>query len=382
MVQARKNTILPAAFFKIGGYMSLRDGQMAEEKGQEPLVKCTDLSGELIFVKFAKLKKGDPINTDNLIEFFDKKRDQMVTEKEILKVKDYLEENEAFEKSLEDLGLSRKEEREYIKTKASEIVKENWSVKPGTWIRGALSITKEEAEYEGNQYPIYESKTIIYDDENQPSRSGLYYISRNRYNVPIVMFSEQVWFNGPAGSIENFQALIKHSMRTAKKNVDFLVEFESRDIEFADTCRHINTFKKQKNYKRYQDGCNFILNSKDPEVHKKVYLKLPRSLTKVMTGDHQRSDSNSMLNTLGTGVRNIYLSKVSDVEKDEIVSDFISNLITNDRVYGFYDIMNIGDDIEADSYGFLPNNLNPRKTYYDINTLFNKLNELDIPEEK
>jgi hypothetical protein len=76
------------------------------------------------------------------------------------------------------------------------------------------------------------------------------------------------------------------------------------------------------------------------------------------------------------------LSKVSDVEKDEIVSDFISNLITNDRVYGFYDIMNIGDDIEADSYGFLPNNLNPRKTYYDINTLFNKLNELDIPEEK
>lgn len=382
MVQARKNTILPAAFFKMGEYMSIKDGHIKEERGEEPLVRCTDLSGDLIFVKFSKLKKDEPINTDNLIDFLEKKRDQMVTEKEILKVKDYLEENEEFEKSLEALDLSRKEEREYIKTKASEIVRENWSVKPGTWIRGALSVTKEEGEYEGSKYPIYESKTIVYDEENQPSRSGLYYISRNRYNIPIVMFGEQVWFNGPAGSLENFQALIKHSMRTAKKNSDFLVEFESRDVEFADTCRHINAFKKQKNFQRYQDGCNFILNSTDPEIYKKVYLKLPRSLSRVMTGEHQRTDSNSMLNTLGQGIRNIYLSKVSDVEREEIVNDFISNLITNDKVYGFYDIMNIGDDVEADSYGFLPNNLNPRKTYYDIDTLFNKLSELDLPEEK
>jgi hypothetical protein len=45
-------------------------------------------------------------------------------------------------------------------------------------------------------------------------------------------------------------------------------------------------------------------------------------------------------------------------------------------MYGFYDIVSIGDEIEGNTYGFLTNNLNPRKVFFDISTIQKNINLL------
>ena len=368
MGDKNNNKIIPSAIFMIGEWFG------------GGVMKCKDLSGGELFLKFDSLDKKTSVNQEAVMKFFEDKMESMVGEKEILKVKNHLEEDVGFEEKIEEMGLSRKEEREFLKEESIKIVKDNWKINSGKWMRGALSESSETIEFDGNTYPVFYSKTIISDSDGNPSKSGLYYISKNQYNLPVIGINIEsggdVWLNQYVASKDNFDGLIRHSIRTAEKKIDFLVEFESREADYSDLCGHINHFKKTKNYKRYIDGCNYILNLGVEDIASKIFVKLPRHLGKSMRAELIQSDSNSMINTLSKGVENIYLSKLSDIEKEEAISDFKGSFNDENKVFGFYDIVNVGAMVEPASYGFLTNNLNPRKTFFDVETILSKLDNV------
>lgn len=373
MENSKAKNILPAVFFKIGNWVSLDGTSVEKLEGSSPLMCCSDLSGEKIFIRFEYFKNEGSPNTGEVKEFFLKKRDQMITDKELIKVKNHLEESPDIDEKIEGLGLGRKEEREWLKGEARKIVEENWTISAGKWMRAAVSKTNEKIVDDGVEYFIYESKSIIYDDDNNPSKSGLYFITKNRHNIPVVVKNHndggECFLNKDVASYENFEALIKHSIRTAKRNIDFLPDLFTRNPDWTNTCNAVNKFKVEKKYDRYIGGLEYILETSGKDIQTQVFVRLPGSLKKSFNPDLLNSDSNSILNALKKGVERIYYSKEDDEVKDLVIKKLSSSFDSAEQTYGFYDIVSMGDEIEGDSYGFLTNNLNPRKTYYNIETI-------------
>ena len=373
--------ILPAVFFQIGDWVSISDGAIELKKSEVPIMRCRDLSGKNLFIKFCYFKgDGDPV-TEEIESFFDKKQHQMVNEKEILKVKNYLEESSEIEDKIEALGLSRKEEREWLKDEAKKIVLDNWKITGGKWMRGAISSSKDNVTFDGDVYPLYESKTIIYDANDEPSKSGLYYITKYRHSIPVMVNNMDdggsVFLNKNVATIDNFKSLINHSIRTAKKKIDFLPLFYTRNEKWMSVCNSINKFKNDKVYNRYIDGCNYILDNAGDDIVDTVFVSLPNSLKKSFNHDLLLSDSNSMLNSVMNGVGRIYYRGEKDEDKKAaLIREFGENFKSPENIYGFYDIVSIGDNIEGNTYGFLTNNLNPRKIYFDVGTISGNVNLL------
>lgn len=373
--------ILPAVFFQIGDWVTSSKGKINITKSEEPIMLCKDLSGENLFIKFCYFKEDGNPDTSEIDEFFEKKQKQMVNDKEILKVKNYLEESSEIEEEIETLEMSRKEEREWLKKKAEKIVLENWKISKGKWMRGAISSTKDKVEFEGEQYTLYESKTIIYDGNKDPSKSGLYYITKNRHSIPVMVNNindgGNVFLNKNVATIDNFKSLLNHSIRTAKKNIDFLPLFYTRDDKWKPICNSINKFKAEKSYKRYIDGCNYILDNSDDDIVDIIFISLPNSLKKSFNHDLLLSDSNSMVNAVMNGVERIYYRGEEDEDKKEaLMREFGENFRSPENIYGFYDIVSIGDTIEGNTYGFLTNNLNPRKIFFDVKTIGSNIHSL------
>ena len=375
-------SIIPAAFFQIGPWVSIDNNNFSFDRGSDPIMLCRDLSGDKILIQFDffKNKKDEKITTEFVEEFFLKKQQQMVNNKEILKVKNFLEEDSEIEKLMDEMELGRKEEREWLKEKSEEIVLNNWDISSGKWMRGAISTTNKSIEIDGQEVPLFLSKTIIVESDGEPSKSGLYYITKTRHNIPVVSYAKNgyadIYLNKHVASVENFTSLISHSIRTAKREIDFLPEFFSRSAEWNTTCEAINQYKASKDYKRYIAGCEYILSNSSEALVSDVFIKLPKSLKRSFDINLLKSDSNSIINTLKDGIIRIYYNSTNDHEKDIIIGDFLDSFGTSDAMYGFYDIVSIGNEIEGNTYGFLTNNLNPRKVFFDISTIQKNINLL------
>lgn len=380
MSDGKTKNIIPAVFFKIGKWVSIDKSTIVSHEDESPIMHCKDLSGADVFIRFEYFKNDGNPTTTEVKQFFVDKANQMVTDKEIIKVKSFLEESPDIDEEIEKLGLGRKEEREWLKGEARKIVLNNWSIVSGKWMRAAISLTQEKIIYNDKEYLLYESKSIIYDENDEPSKSGLYYITKNRHNIPVVVKQYhnggECFLNKDVASYENFKSLINHSIRTAKRNIDFLPDFFTRDVDWVNTCNAINKFKAEKKYLRYITGCEYLLESSGSEIVGKVFVRLPGSLKKSFNPELLNSDSNSILNGFKNGVQRIYYGKEDDEVKKSVDEKLSVAFNTAENSYGFYDIVSIGDEIEGNSYGFLTNNLNPRKTYYDIETLTNSIESL------
>jgi hypothetical protein len=380
MSDGKTKNIIPAVFFKIGKWVSIDKGTIVSHEDESPIMHCKDLSGDDLFIRFEYFKNDGNPTTTEVKQFFVDKANQMVTDKEIIKVKSFLEESADIDEEIEKLGLGRKEEREWLKGEARKIVLNNWSIVPGKWMRAAISLTQEKLIYDDKEYLLYESKSIIYDENDEPSKSGLYYITKNRHNIPVVVKQYhnggECFLNKDVASYENFKSLINHSIRTAKRNIDFLPDFFTRDADWVNTCNAINKFKAEKKYLRYITGCEYLLESSGSEIVGKVFVRLPGSLKKSFNPELLNSDSNSILNGFKNGVQRIYYGKEDGEVKKSVDEKLSVAFNTAENSYGFYDIVSIGDEIEGNSYGFLTNNLNPRKTYYDIETLTKSIESL------
>ena len=376
--------IIPAAFFQIGKWVILDDkGGVGLGEGDIPLMVCKDLGGDYVFIRFERYKGDEKLDTEEVKKFFISKQLQMVSDKEILKAKDYLEGSEEIEVEIESLNLSRKEEREWLKQRSQKTVKKNWEITTGKWMRGAISSTSEVVVFNNIKYPIYESKTIIYDNDNEPSKSGLYYITKNRHSIPVMIIkgesSSKCFLNKNVTKINEFITLINHGIRTAKKNVDFLPEFIARGGDLAKACKSINGFKRNRNYERYIDGCRYLLRlaEEDPKLMNKVFVELPSTLAENCNFEKMSNDNKSMLNTLKDGYTRIYHWDESEEEKAKAEKSLLAAFKDCTSLYGFYDIVSVGDEVESNTYGFMPNNFNVRKIYYDISTLQEGLNNIN-----
>jgi len=330
-----KKIIIPSAFFQIGEFITINNGEVVLSPGDIPIMKCMDLSGEPLFIKFKIFRSKDELTTANLIKFFSDKQKQMITEKEILKIKNYLEDSPAIEEEIDSLSLSRKDERVWLKDKANSIAMNNWEISSGKWMRGSLSYTSEIIKFNDKEYQLLESHSIIYENDNEPSKSGLYYITKNRHNIPLIASNVEsggsIFLNKNIASIDNFTSLLRHAIRTAKKKIDFLPEFSTRLEEWTGFCNGINKYKIDKNYSRYIAGCEFLLDNLENDIMNKIFIKLPKSLMKSFKVDMVKSDSNSMLNTLKSGVQRIYYPKISELDIDDLHNVFYSELNPQSR---------------------------------------------------
>lgn len=373
MSQGKSKNIIPAVFFQIGKWVSVENGVAEKYEGTSPIMQCRDLSGDTIFIRYEYFKGDGSPSTSEVKKFFTDKCEQMVSDKEIIKVKAFLEDSAEIDDKIEELGLDRKEEKKWLKDEARKIVLGNWSIVPGKWMRAAVNITDEKIKYDGHEYNLYESQSIIYDENEAPSKSGLYFITKNRHNIPVVVKDHhkggECFLNKDVASYENFESLIKHSIRTAKRNIDFLPDFFTRSSDWTNTCNAINKFKAEKKYDRFIAGCEYLLENSNDRIAEKVFVRLPGSLKKSFNPELLNSDSNSILNGFKKGVERIYYGKETDELKEEIGVKLSGAFNDAENTYGFYDIVSIGDEIDGDSYGFLTNNLNPRKTYFNIETL-------------
>ena len=376
----KKKSIYPAVIFQIGKWVNIVDGKATIEEGTKPTMLCKDLSGKYIFVKFSFYKQDEEVGLAEVKDFFAKKQAQMVSGKEILKVKDYLENSPEVEELIDSKGLTRKEEREWLKDEAQRIVEDNWDIKTGKWVRGALSLCGEFVEFNGNKYPMYESKTIIWEKEGEPSKSGLYYISKNRHNIPIkvsgLTTGGKCVLNSAVANLDNFESLVRHAIRTAERGVGFLPEFESNDGSYKSACLAINDFKRKEEYERYVDGCKFLLGKQDPMIASKVMVELPFVLKKSFDHENLVEDSNSMLNNLKNGIERIYHWEAGEEETEAAGKEVLNLFEQVATIYGFYDIVSIGDTIDGNTYGFMQNNVAPRKTYFDLETIDRKMSQM------
>lgn len=376
----KKKSIFPAVIFQIGKWVSVKDKTVSISEGKEPIMMCKDLSGKYLFIKFAYYKQEGELLVGEVKDFFEKKKEQMVSGKEILKVKDYLENSEEVDNIIESKGLSRKEEKEWLKDEAQRIVEDNWNINTGKWMRGALSMAGETVTFNAQQYPLYESKTIIWEKEGEPSKSGLYYITKNRHNIPVkvnnLLKGGRVVLNSGVANADNFESLVRHAIRTADKGVGFLPEFASNDGDYKSACLAINKYKRNEEYGRFIDGCNFLLGKKDPLIAVKVKVELPMVLNKSFEHELLVEESNSMLNNLKNGVERIYHWDDSDEETLKAGEEVLEVFKDTETIYGFYDIVSIGDEIDGNTYGFMQNNVVPRKTYFDLDTIKTKMESL------
>jgi len=382
MGENKKNkSIYPAVIFQVGKWVSVAGDKVSISEGKEPIMMCKDLSGKYLFVKFSYYKQEGELLIDEVKDFFEKKKEQMVTGKEILKVKDYLENSAEVDELIESKGLTRKEEKEWLKNEAQSIVEDNWTIDTGKWMRGAVSLTGRFIDFNAIKYPLYESKTIIWEKDGEPSKSGLYYITKNRHNIPIkidgLLKGGKCMLNSGVANANNFESLVRHAIRTAKKGVGFLPEFSSSDGDYKSACLAINKYKRNEEYDRFIDGCNFLLGKKDQLIAVKVKVELPFVLNKSFEHDLLVEESNSMLNNLKNGIERIYHWDDSDEITENAGKQVIELFKNTPTIYGFYDIVSIGDTIDGDTYGFMQNNVAARKTYYDMETITAKMAEMD-----
>lgn len=379
------NFLVPASIFKLGKFISFTNNNGIAEN-----VSYSDtatngtyvLAQELDGTKFiCKITSNKPeLTAEQLNNFLSTKANNNVDQSFELKIKAILEEDDKFldeiDKIIEEKDLDRKEAKAFEKDMLNEKVKEvsfnEKLIKPGSIVRAPLSSSQGlSISLNGQKFPIFESRCIIFEDGNKVSDSGLYYIVQNRHTIPLVFKYNEInkttlfcETNNELCSKENIVSLIKHSIRTTKMKNGYFCYFKSNNDEFKENIKEISDsfykIDKEKNEEKvtaYLEACDRLLSML--EEHKELYKHLNISLPLSIPITSVFKTENSLIAKQPEAMFNIYFKTEDKKTKTTELSNNLQKFINDKKlnVYGFYSILALYDKVESDTYGFLPNNI-------------------------
>jgi len=233
--------IIPASIFKIIGFLNKTNNTLHNEPQEGNLVVVFSDSGKKVILKLTGTKT--PLTKEDVKEYLENKVKSVIKQKEIDLVAselEYLEEiEEEIEEAVEKLkeeGKDRKEiiqfKKDFKQNKAKDIVFERRNIKKGSILRLAVSFGDKLEKYNlnGENLPILTSRAIIFDNEGNPTSTGMYYFSQtanqlpinispifNKENQPLELFQIEL---SKLATLDHAKHLIGHIERTLKKSME------------------------------------------------------------------------------------------------------------------------------------------------------------------
>jgi hypothetical protein len=275
--------IISAAVFRIVGFIK-KDTQTIENEFQEgQLALCYSERGKPVVLQF-KSNKKDATNED-FKNYLISKRNGLIKSKEIESVAGELEYVDSISIEIEEMlenfkkenpGIERKEvmaeKKKITLSKAEEIVIARRTIGPGTIIRSAVSLPDPGKKYEmysfkGQELPVIESRSIIYDNEGLPSSSGFYLFSQmanalpitiapafNKDNEPLNFFTIKL---SKLARLDHFELLTNHIKRSIEKQfakegkanvprISYDYEYVKEKPEIKEILKDLYQFSKEK----------------------------------------------------------------------------------------------------------------------------------------
>jgi len=393
--------IIPAAIFRIVGFINKTAQTLENEVQEGGLVFCYSDQGNPLILKLESNKKETTL--EDLKKYLINKRDSVIKQKEIDSVAgelDYIEDFEieledAIEKFKEENGNDRKAvlkfKKEYKNEKAKEIVYKRRTIGPGSVIKVVISLSEEKQQkemFKGIEYNLIKSRCIIFDQENEPTTTGLYFYAQTPNAIPVsikpIFNKEGEALNlfkislSKVATIEHFNHLIDHMIRSVSRFIEaeenaFLPRLEYnyekvKSLEIFKTIKKITELTKKKEVS-YQEASKFIEYLLDIKIfvnkNKKYMLFIEpvfNLLVPVSYFDEALKKTSPLAKIKDTFV-NLNFSKENPEEKsdkkkkiEKILKD-ISNGNRKSEIIGIYNTPALKISEPSDSWGFILNNL-------------------------
>jgi len=395
--------IIPAAVFRIVGFINKEKDSLENEVQEGGLVFCYTDQGNPVVLKLDSNKKDATVK--DIKTYLLNKRDSVVKQKEIDAVAGELEYLEDFEVELEEALEKFKEEndkpdrkaiikfkKEYKNEVATRIVKDRRMIKPGSIIRTVISLPNEGApkkvKFKGVDFNLIQSRCIIFDNEGSPSTSGLYYYSQTANVLPISIepiFNKEgqainlfkVSLSKLAG-LEHFNHLIDHIVRTVSRfiennenaflpNISYNYEMvKGKDIySIIKSIRDLSS-KKEVSTKEAEQFITLIYKLRDQVNEKPKYItgvQITFNLLLPKTFMETALEANSPFANIKKSFVNLNFSKENPDQKNEKkkqVENFINELSEGNRrgeIIATYNTPALKLSEPSDSWGFMHNNV-------------------------
>jgi len=388
--------IIPASIFRVVGFIDKKTNEIKENPQDGGLMLVYSDSGKPIVLKLTGTKKD--LSTEDIKKYIEAKIQSVIKQKEIDAVAAELEYVEAFEIELEEKVDKLKEEKkdrkeilafkkEFKQKRAKEIVYDRRKIKNGTLLKLAVSFGDklEKYDFNGSQIPVLTSRCIIYDNEGEPTPTGMYYFSQTANQLPITikpifnkdnealdLFSIEL---SKLATFGHFEYLIKHIERTLlvsieKNNKAYLngISYDYEKVknkeELMEILKKINTLAKDKETldpTEYIETLEQLLEEikKDQKLILSVHLRLSLMLKPVYFNTIETSPFKTFDNTFV----NLNFSKIDPPEKEKLKEklrnkqDKMKKGLIPFELNAIYNTPGLKISEDADSWGFMQDNV-------------------------
>ena len=343
--------IIPASVFRIVGFIDKKSNELKDVAQDGGLMLVYSDSGKPMILKLTGNKSD--LSTEDINRYIESKVQSVIKQKEIDLVASELEYIDEIEDELEkevaklkEEGKERKEIMAFKKAfkleKASAIVYDRRNIKKGTLLRLAVSFSNKLEKYTFNkqELPVLTSRAIIYDNDGEPTSTGMYYFSQtanqlpvsvkpifNRENEAIELFTIEL---SKLANLEHFKFLIGHLERSMKmaiekdnkaylNGINYNYENIKDNKDVFDIVSKINTLAKDK---ETLDPTEYIselrklevLVEEDPKLILSVHLKL----NLLLNPSYFNTIENSPFKTFPDTFVNLNFSKIDPPEKEKL----------------------------------------------------------------
>jgi len=418
ILKIEKNCLIPGAVFNIVNKIDNVDGNA--------IYLCRDMENNHFGVQFTTgfdIVKNGKSNIRTPQNFSFEQFDEFTTAKALdnikssvkTKYKDGLEDDDLFmdeiDSLIEEKGLGRKEaksfEKDYLNNIVDELVLNDYKIQEGHSVRAALSFISGNSIVVGNdlKIPLLNSQSIVFDGD-KPSKNGLYYVSKNRFYIPVLTLAKQEFSKGKYSygnkavvilntNVMDKNALViflEHLVRTSSKTNGKYLPSLSIDEEINSTKSELieffeafdkNTFNGKETLSRDMSDVSKLNNliEKIKNTDQNEVFDVFKHITVFMPGSLSSCDIEARLNdsdnSFKTGVFAPITKSIAGFDFD--MNTFISSFIKPDDkknrtpVYCYYELgtkQAFSEKIGAgSSYGFMPNNLKTKNLMPSVSVL-------------
>ena len=403
--------IIPAAVFRILGFLD-KSGKVHQTIQEGCLVLALADTGNPVILRFTSNKKN--FTKEDFASFLLEKENSLITKKEYDKTLLKLEEDPDFDLEIEDAvekfksenpDLERKKllefKKEYKINKASKILRDRKKIGRDTVIRVVISISdkKEKMKIGGEELHIIESRSIIFDKDGNPSKSGFYIYSQQEKSLPVILKpvtnkEGQIYpiasvTLSPLASLSHFEFLVGHIKRTIamKKyflsRVDYDYDYLKNNQHLMGLVKKINNFAKIKNvsekevseYLSTLDELSVEIR-KNPKLLTKVRLHLGLVINK--SDFESIKNEKSPLTQFPEAAVNLNLSTMNPDVKEE-AKRYLQSVLT--EIFDFsrkFEISSIYYVMSDDSWGYMTNNIQQKQMVFGSRQSFKSLASMEL----
>jgi uncharacterized protein YihD (DUF1040 family) len=394
--------IIPATVFRIVGFINKEKDSIEETPQEGGLVFCYSDQGNPLVLQMTSNKKD--LSLEDIKRYLDNKRDSVIKQKEIDAVAGELEYLEDFEVELEDALEKFKEEngndrkaiikfkKDYKNIAATELVKKRRTIGKNSIIRTVIDLPDGKTKkitFKGKEFNFLRSRCIIFDNEGNPSTSGLYFYAQTANTLPIsikpIFNKEGESLNlftislSKISSLEHFEHITDHIIRSVarfveKKEKAYLpnITYDYEKIKNTDLYKIVKkiieiTKKKEVTYQEADKFIGYILELKDfilknPKHSLNIQYVFNLLLTPTFI-EESISKNTSPFSKLKDTFVNLNFSKEDPDKKNdkkEIVKQYIEDLKNGNirgEIIGTYHTPALKLSEPSDSWGFMTNNV-------------------------